>query len=83
MRDMSDICEVQLLYPNDGRQLRRVVTAILKKWLASEVRSVQYVNTYTLVENKVQKIMQKQLTIVTTQENKEKVIEFVKKMSGM
>lgn len=66
-------------YKNDGRKLRQIITWLLKSWAANKIRRINYTQTYTLHENKIQKTEEKAVIIEYTPENKGKVESLIKK----
>lgn len=70
---------LMMTYPNDGRKLQRLITALLKQWLAKCINRINYVKSYYIREGKMVRDEEKLLLIKTTQEKKQKLIEFIKK----
>lgn len=68
-----------MTYPNDGRKLQRLIIALLKQWLAKCINRVNYVKSYYLREGKLKREEEKIVLIKTTDDKKEKLIEFIKK----
>ncbi|MDR3169058.1 MAG: hypothetical protein LBU27_04805 [Candidatus Peribacteria bacterium] len=64
-------------FPNDGRKLRKLITGLLKAKLAMEITRMNYVQTYGLVEGKIEKQEKKLLWVQTDQP--EKVSAFLQK----
>ncbi|MDR2541784.1 MAG: hypothetical protein LBD11_08880 [Candidatus Peribacteria bacterium] len=64
-------------FPNDGRKLKKLITGVLKAKLALEIKRMNYLQSYTLVENTVEKKEEKLLWIKTDQV--EKVSAFLQK----
>lgn len=42
-----------ICFPNDGRKLRNVIMAILKSWLTTQVKRLNYVKSYTIADKKM------------------------------
>jgi uncharacterized protein involved in tolerance to divalent cations len=66
-----------LLFPNDGRKLRKLILGLLKAKLATEIKRLNYVQSYTLVNEHIEKKEEKLIVIQT--EHKEKVLAFLQK----
>lgn len=67
-----------LSYPNSGRELRRFITALLKKWVATTIKRINYTKSFSLDEHwKIIKQEEKTLLITTTQGNLEKSISLI------
>ncbi len=73
-------CIVMTAYPNEGKELRKMIMGILKQNLATCVQRLNYMKSYYIREGKLTKREEKLLLIKTTDEKKEKLIAFVKKM---
>ncbi len=56
-------------YSNNSRDLKKIINQILKKNLANEVKRLNYVKSYKLIDNKVTKREEK-LVLVDTEEDK-------------
>lgn len=67
------------LYKNDGRKLKQIITWLLKSWAATKIRRINYVQSYTLHDNKIEKIDEKIVIIECPIENKWKVEMMLKK----
>lgn len=65
------------LYRWKSRDLRKIIIALLKSWCATEIKKVNYVQNFVLVEANLEKIEMKILIITT--ENEEKLVEFLSK----
>ena len=70
---------MKLIYPNDSRKLRQLITWLLKSWLAQEVQRMNYIKSYTLVDNKVSKQEIKLLEIIHPEANTEKIQKLIAK----
>ena len=66
-------------YPNDGRQLKRLITMLLKSWNVIQVQRFNYVKSYTLHEGKIKQEEQKLLIIKTSEDKLEKCKEMLMK----
>jgi hypothetical protein len=62
-----------LVIPNDWRKLRRLITWILKANLATEIIRLNYLQSYTLSDQHIQKTEKKALFIKTSQQEKLKL----------
>ncbi|MFA7717175.1 MAG: hypothetical protein WC875_00480 [Candidatus Absconditabacterales bacterium] len=70
---------IRLIYPNTGRKLRQLITGLLKSGLAQEVRRMNYIKSYKLVDGKIQKNEEKILRIDHKKEDTEKLQKFLEK----
>lgn len=66
-------------YKNDGRKLKQIITWLLKSWAATKIRRINYTQTYTLHDNKIQKTEEKAVLVEYTPENEKKVESLLKK----
>ena len=66
-------------YKNDGRKLKQIITWLLKSWAATQIRRINYTQSYTLHDNKIQKTEEKGVIIEYTPENAKKVEALLKK----
>lgn len=66
-------------YKNDGRKLRQIITGLLKSWAATEIKRINYAQSYTLHDNKIQKTEEKAVLIEYAPENQKKVETLLKK----
>ncbi len=66
-------------YKNDGRKLRQIITWLLKSWAATTIRRINYAQSYTLHDNKIQKTEEKAVIVEYTAENEWKVESLLKK----
>ncbi len=69
-------------YKNDARKLRQIITGLLKSWAATEIMRINYLQSYTLKEAKIEKTQEKGVIIKYQAENKGK-IEMLLKKSGI
>ena len=65
------------MYKWKSRDLRKSIVALLKSWLAIEIKRMNYVHSFAIKDNKVEKVEEK-LVIIST-ENEEKLIDFLSK----
>ena len=65
------------IYKGKSRDLKKIITAILKSWLASNIYKVNYWQEFKLNEKKVEKSEIKFLMM--NSENKEKLSDFLSK----
>jgi len=70
---------IVFFYNNDGRKLRYIINGLLKSWAATKIRRINYVQSYTLHENTIQKHQEKMVQIEYTSENEKKVEAMLKK----
>lgn len=66
-------------YPNNSRQLKHLIIAILKQWLAKCINRINYAKSYYLWEWELKREEEKILIIKTTEDKKEKLEAFIKK----
>ncbi len=66
-------------YKNDGRKLKQIITWLLKSWAATKIRRLNYAQSYTLHDNKIQKVEEKVVLVEYTPENEKKVESLLKK----
>lgn len=48
MHQETEYTTIVVTYPNNARQLKRLITALLKKKLVKKIHRVNYTKTYTL-----------------------------------
>ena len=65
------------LYRWKSRDLRKIIVALLKSWFAIEIKKVNYVQNFVLVDTKLEKTEMKMLVMST--ENEKKLVEFLSK----
>ena len=70
---------MRIVYPHTGRKLKQLITGLLKSWLVQEVQRVNYVKSYTLVENKINSQEVKLVELMLKDEHKEKVEKMIAK----
>jgi len=66
-------------YKNDGRKLKQIITWLLKSWAATKIKRINYIQSYTLHENKIQKNEEKAIIVEYIPENKWKIEAMLKK----
>jgi len=66
-------------YKNDGRKLKQIITGLLKSWAATKITRLNYIQSYTLHDNKIQKTEEKAVLVEFTPENEKKVEALLKK----
>lgn len=66
-------------YKNDGRKLKQIITWLLKSWAATRIRRINYAQSYTLHDTKIQKTEEKAVIVEFAPENKNKVESLLKK----
>jgi uncharacterized protein involved in tolerance to divalent cations len=66
-------------YKNDGRKLKQIITWLLKSWAATTIKRINYLQSYTLHDNKIQKTEEKAVLVEYTPENQNKVEAMLKK----
>lgn len=64
-------------YKWSSRELRKIIVAILKTWIADNIKKLNYVHNYSLKEKNIKKSEEKILLIHT--ENHNKLLEFLSK----
>ena len=64
-------------FPNDWRKLRKLITWLLKAKLATEIKKLNYVQSYTLIDDGIVKKQEKLVYIST--EHPDKVQIFLTK----
>lgn len=70
---------LMFFYKNDGRKLKQIITWLLKSWAATKITRLNYIQSYTLHENKIQKAEEKAVLVEYTPENEKKVEALLKK----
>ena len=71
----------QLLLPNDGRKLKNLFTALLKKGVISQAVVMNYAKIYQLSEPKIQKSEKKLVMFLGVAEEQEKFLRLVSQIS--
>jgi hypothetical protein len=72
----------QLLLPNDGRKLKNLFTALLKKGVISQAVVMNYAKIYQLSEPKIQKSEKKLVMFLGVAEEQEKFLHLVSQISS-
>lgn len=67
-------------YLNDGRELKQLITILLKKQLILSADILNYGKHYSLIENKVQKIEQKYVIFSLLAEKKDDFSKSLEKL---
>lgn len=65
------------IYRGKSRELRKIITAILKSWIAEKIKKINYVQDYSLENQKITKTEEKILLIYTQDENR--LLDFLSK----
>ena len=65
------------LYRWNSRELRKIIVAILKSGLANNVKKFNYVQNYSIKDNKIEKAEEKILLMQS--DNQDKLIDFLSK----
>lgn len=65
------------IYRGKSRELRKIIIAILKSWMAEKIKKINYVQSYSLENQKTTKTEEKILLIYTQDENK--LLDFLSK----
>lgn len=64
-------------YKWSSRELKKIITAILKSWLADNIKRINYVQNYSINDKKVEKSEEKIILIHT--DNYDKLTDFLSK----
>ena len=67
-------------YPNDGRKLKQLITALLKKKLIACANVMNYAKSYYLREGKTKKDEEKLILMKFPKEKESELLPFIKKM---
>lgn len=71
---------IVFFYKNDWRKLKQLITWLLKSWAATQIRRINYAQSYTLQQDKkIEKIDEKVVIIEYVAENKWKIESLLKK----
>lgn len=68
---------IAFAYKWNSRELRKIIVAILKSWIADNVKKVNYVQNYIVQENVVNKIEEK--IILIHSEKQDDLLNFLSK----
>lgn len=63
----------------NGRQLQRLIVALLRQWVATSIQRINYVKNYTLIDWKLSRTEQKIVFIRTTDDKQERLLQFLQK----
>ncbi len=74
--------KLQLLVPNEGRKLKNLIMAILKKGLTSEITVLNYAKSYVLIDKKLVKKEKKLISFEVSDQESEQSIVFIEQVSG-
>jgi len=66
-------------YKNDGRKLKQMITWLLKSWAATRIRRINYAQSYTLHDSKIQKTEEKVILVEYSPDNQKKLETLLKK----
>lgn len=69
-----------MTYPNEGRKLRQLLTALLKKKLIACANVMNYAKSYYLWEGKLKKEEEKLILIKFSKEKENELLTFIKKL---
>ncbi len=69
---------LMFVYNWKSRDLRKIVVAILKSWMADNVKKINYVQNYVLKDWKNIEKNEEKILLVYTQ-NKDKLVDFLSK----
>lgn len=69
-----------MTYPNDGRKLKQLITALLKKKLIACANVMNYAKSYYLREGKIKKDEEKLILIKFPKEKEWELLPFIKKL---
>lgn len=61
---------MMFVYRWTARELRKIILATLKSWVAGEIKRFNYVQSYSFRENNIEKIEEKILLIHAKEEDK-------------
>ncbi len=67
-------------YPNEGRELRQLLTALLKKKLIACANVMNYAKSYYLREGKIKKDEEKLILMKFPEEKASELFSFIKKL---
>ncbi len=70
---------MKLIYPNNGRKLKQLITWLLKSWLVQEVQRINYIKSYVLVDNKIKADEIKLVELFHKPELQEKIEKMISK----
>lgn len=55
---------------NDWRKIRYFITALLKSWITTEIKKINYIKSYEIIEGKISKKEEKLLRIDNIKDQK-------------
>lgn len=55
---------------NDWRKIRHLITALLKSWITTEIKKINYIKSYEIIEGKISKKEEKLLRIDNIKDQK-------------
>jgi len=70
---------ITFVYRWTARELRKIILAILKSWVADEIKRFNYVQNYSFKEKNIEKSEEKILLINTKEPNK--LLDFLSKFT--
>ena len=65
------------IYKWTSRELKKIIVAILKSWIANNVKKINYVQNYSINEKNIKKSEEKILLIYS--DNQDKLLNFIAK----
>lgn len=68
---------LSFVYRGTSRDLRKIITAILKSWIAEKIKRINYVQDYSFENQKIIKAEEKIILIYTQDENR--LLDFLSK----
>ena len=68
---------LMFLYSWDSRSLKKIITWILKSWVAEEIKKINYVKGYTLYDKNIKKHEEKIILILT--KDQDRLMDFLSK----
>ena len=68
---------LSFVYRGTSRDLRKIITAILKSWIAEKIKRTNYVQDYSFENQKIMKTEEKIILIYTQDENR--LLDFLSK----
>ena len=69
-----------MTYPNDGRKLKQLITALLKKKLIACANVMNYAKSYYLREGKIKKDEERLILMKFPKEKESESLPFIKKL---
>jgi len=70
---------MMFVYRWAARELRKIILAILKSWVADEIKRFNYVQNYSFKENVIEKSEEKILLIYTKEQDN--LLDFISKFT--